>query len=136
MPEEQKNIEFTGGGIVCDNPTCDYEDNTVLVEDYKNWINKPCPKCGENLLTEQDLIDHNFFIQVTNLLNELLTNLLNELSPEQIQELSSMINPEEFKSLLSMYNINPESETLQMTAKIHNGIHIENIKEFKNGEEQ
>ena len=43
-----------------------------------------------------------------------------------------MINPEEFKSLLSMYNINPESETLQMTAKIHNGIHIENIKEFKN----
>ena len=136
MAEEQKNIEFIGGGIVCDNPACDYEDNTVLVEDYKNWINKPCPKCGENLLTEQDLIDHNFFIQVNNLLNELLTNLLNELSPEQIQELISMINPEEFKSLLSMYNINPESETLQMTAKIHNGIHIENIKEFKNGEEQ
>ena len=128
MAEEQKNIEFTGGGIVCDNPACDYEDNTVLVEDYKNWINKPCPKCGENLLTEQDLIDHNFFIQVT--------NLLNELSPEQIQELISMVNPEELNALLSMYNINPESETLQMTAKIHNGIHIENIKEFKNGEEQ
>lgn len=128
MPEEQKNIEFTGGGIVCDNPTCDYEDNTVLVEDYKDWINKPCPKCGENLLTEQDLIDHNFFMEIA--------NLLNRLSPEQIQELSSMVNPEELNALLSMYNINPESETLQMTAKIHNGIHIENIKEFKNGKEQ
>lgn len=32
--------------------------------------------------------------------------------------------------------IDTYSETLQMTAKIHNGIHIEKIKEFKNGEEQ
>ncbi len=127
MPEEQKNIEFTGGGIVCDNPTCDYEDNTVLVEDYKDWINKPCPKCGENLLTEQDLIDHNFLMETA--------NLLNGLSPEQIQELGSMVNPEELNALLSMYNIVLESQHLQMTAKIHNGIHIEDIKEFKNGEE-
>ena len=44
------NIE----GIQCDNKNCDYEDDTVVVQDYKDWLNKPCPCCGANLLTEKD----------------------------------------------------------------------------------
>ena len=44
--------------IICDNPRCDFtipfseeeEEFTAI------YINKPCPKCGENLLTEQDYI--------------------------------------------------------------------------------
>lgn len=42
-------------GIKCDNPKCDYQDMSVDVNDYKNWVNKPCPKCGANLLTQEDL---------------------------------------------------------------------------------
>ena len=41
-------------GIKCDNPDCDYKDMEVPFSDYTNWLNKPCPKCGKNLLTEQD----------------------------------------------------------------------------------
>lgn len=36
-------------GIKCDNPECDFKDMSVNFEDYKNWVNRPCPKCGTNL---------------------------------------------------------------------------------------
>lgn len=41
-------------GIKCDNVKCNFEDNTVLDSDYSNWLNKPCPNCGCNLLTQKD----------------------------------------------------------------------------------
>ncbi len=39
-------------GIKCD--SCDYKDMSVQLKDYDSWLNKPCPICGENLLTEAD----------------------------------------------------------------------------------
>ena len=42
------------GGIKCDNSTCDYRDDDVPVSGYPDWLNRPCPKCGSNLLTEAD----------------------------------------------------------------------------------
>ena len=43
--------------IVCDNEACDYkiknEGGDFNVE-TKQYINMPCPKCGENLLTQED----------------------------------------------------------------------------------
>lgn len=47
-------VQVCGGGLKCDNPKCDYVDIGISMEDYKNWVNKPCPKCGEVLLTKQD----------------------------------------------------------------------------------
>lgn len=41
-------------GIKCDNPVCDYNNDNVSYEDYAEWLNRPCPRCGENLLTEAD----------------------------------------------------------------------------------
>jgi len=40
-------------GIKCD--CCNFKDESVKVEDFKLWLNKPCPKCGANLLTKKDL---------------------------------------------------------------------------------
>lgn len=42
-------------GIKCDNAECDYRDDSVTVEDYPEWLDRPCPKCGSNLLTKADL---------------------------------------------------------------------------------
>lgn len=44
--------------IVCDNPKCDYEIPYSEEEEkvIHKYINMPCPKCGENLLTEQDYL--------------------------------------------------------------------------------
>ena len=44
--------------VVCDNKTCDYKvENPTKDPRHSSaqYVNKPCPKCGENLLTQQDL---------------------------------------------------------------------------------
>jgi hypothetical protein len=44
--------------IVCDNPECGYKvSGGDFYADIKEYVNKPCPECGENLLTEQDYKD-------------------------------------------------------------------------------
>lgn len=42
------------GGIKCDTKGCDWHDDSVIFNDYPNWVNKSCPKCGGNLLTQKD----------------------------------------------------------------------------------
>ena len=47
------------GGIKCDAPWCDYEDEIVDLsyEDKQvllDYVGTPCPKCGSNLLTQED----------------------------------------------------------------------------------
>lgn len=49
-----KAATLTISGIKCDNPTCDYTNENVSLNEYETWLNKPCPCCGENLLTEED----------------------------------------------------------------------------------
>lgn len=39
-------------GLKCD--CCDYRDDEITFEEYKNYINYPCPKCREPLLTKED----------------------------------------------------------------------------------
>ena len=59
-------------GIKCDNLNCDYKDNTVEFKDYMTWLNRPCPQCGENLLTKKDLDALERLIKIINLVNWLL----------------------------------------------------------------
>ena len=61
-------------GLKCDNPDCDYVNMDIKVEDYKKWVNKPCPKCGENLLTEDD---YNFVMIMLN-----ITDKFNKIFPK------------------------------------------------------
>lgn len=42
------------GGLKCDNPSCDYQDDSIKLEQYESQINKPCPECGSPLLTQED----------------------------------------------------------------------------------
>lgn len=42
-------------GIKCDAAGCDYIDTEARLDDYSQYLNKPCPKCGANLLTQADL---------------------------------------------------------------------------------
>jgi hypothetical protein len=49
-----KNENFDMAGIKCDNVHCGYRDDSVLSKDYKDYVDKPCPKCGSNLLTQKD----------------------------------------------------------------------------------
>jgi hypothetical protein len=38
-------------GIKCDR--CEWKDISVKFKEYKHYVNKPCPLCGDNLLTEK-----------------------------------------------------------------------------------
>lgn len=38
--------------LKCDNPVCDHTE--VVNGPHEAYINKPCPSCGENLLTLED----------------------------------------------------------------------------------
>jgi hypothetical protein len=60
-------IEMNIHGIKCD--ACDYINEDVKVEEYINWVNKPCPDCSANLLTEEDYLNVQLLIQITNIMN-------------------------------------------------------------------
>jgi hypothetical protein len=64
-----KAVELNIKGIKCDH--CDYKEPNVKFEEYEQFLNKPCPKCGENLLTEADLNSVKMMIQLTDVANEM-----------------------------------------------------------------
>lgn len=57
-------------GIKCDNSNCNYHNDTATFEDYKNYINKPCPCCGENLLTKKDYRTCKMLMAMSNFINK------------------------------------------------------------------
>lgn len=67
-------IEFQVQGIKCDTPTCDYADPTVHADDFPNWIDRPCPKCGANLLTHADWETVDRMLAFAELTNQLAAN--------------------------------------------------------------
>lgn len=64
---EQENL------IECDNKNCDYVIKNPTKdpnESIKHYINIPCPKCGDNLLTEKDYLDSERFMRILNWMNK------------------------------------------------------------------
>ena len=75
------NIEIKEGGLKCDH--CDYKDTTIPYESFPEFINKPCPKCGENLLTIED------YQNAVNFMN--YVKFVNSLDEDGIKELTTTI---------------------------------------------
>jgi len=80
----EKNIEIEETGLKCDNPNCDWENESVKMEDYKEWLNKPCPKCGQNVLTEEDYNNAQML--------HLMAEFINDCSEEELGELAEIAN--------------------------------------------
>jgi hypothetical protein len=70
-------------GIKCDNESCDYKDSSATLEQYENYLNKPCPRCGSNLLTESDLKTV-----------MMLVNIFNSSEMKELAQLTEELNPE------------------------------------------
>lgn len=59
--------------IECDNTECDYKilsPTGDINEDISGYINVPCPKCGENLLTPHDYLLSLKIVNTVNYLNK------------------------------------------------------------------
>lgn len=67
---------FDMHGIKCDNKSCDYEDKEVKSTDYLSYLNKPCPKCGSNLLTQAD---YDAFLKMKRILNHPVIRVINKI---------------------------------------------------------
>lgn len=63
-------IDLSIAGIKCDNEQCDYINENVSFEDYEAWLDKPCPKCGDNLLTKEDLDATRQLIEIAKLFDK------------------------------------------------------------------
>lgn len=63
-------MELEIKGIKCD--YCDYKNEDVRFENYHEWLNKPCPKCGNNLLTQEDLDSVTKFKKIVDTFNNIL----------------------------------------------------------------
>lgn len=77
-------------GLKCDNKSCNYEDTKILFKEYLNFIDKPCPKCGESLLTKQSYDD---LISKINLAAEFKkkNEIIIEIETEKLLEAKDLI---------------------------------------------
>ena len=70
----RKLIEFDQKFVVeCDKSGCGYKipwTDGDLIEVTKEYINKPCPECGENLCTQEDYDNWVSMIKATNWVNK------------------------------------------------------------------
>lgn len=64
-------MEVNVFGLKCDNKECNYEDKTIKYEQYEDYINYPCPQCGESLLTKTDYLTTKFIVEAANIFNGL-----------------------------------------------------------------
>jgi hypothetical protein len=91
------NMEVNVYGLQCDSPNCDYEDMSVPFSDYEKSIGKPCPKCGENLLTQED---YDKVIQMVD-----AAEMLNMFSPEELEKIVGNLSSEEMDQVLDTMNL-------------------------------
>ena len=58
--------------VKCDAVGCDYLTEDVSNETLREYHNKHCPLCGENLLTDEDLAEFDRHLSLEKVLNEML----------------------------------------------------------------
>jgi hypothetical protein len=122
--DQEERIQVNHGGLKCDNPACDWVDPTIQVEDYKDWLNAPCPKCGENVLTEEDFNNTMFLRSIVGLVNAIPEEKFEEFT-KKLSEIRSENSEEDLKK---KYNLPEDTKRISMTLDVHKGIHIKDVK--------
>ena len=92
---ENENLEMNISGLKCDN--CDFRDDSVPFSDYENSIDKPCPNCGESLLTKSDYDSIMQMVQAV--------EMVNTFPEADLEAIASNLSQEEIDSALDMMNL-------------------------------
>ncbi len=103
-------IEYAEGGLKCDNPTCDWKDDTIDRKDYESYINASCPKCGENILTQEDYDNIQLVFKVV--------DSVNAMSDEEMDNIIKTMGIE----------VDNPDKMMSMVIDTHKGITIESIE--------
>jgi len=132
------NIEVVNeGGLKCDNPICEYKDNTPF-EDYEDCIGKPCPECGDNLLTEEDYARSVVLRQSIDLINSMspdeLKNLENSL-PEEMR--AEMIKSMDFyKDAEGIDDLPEDTKYIKTTVSTHGKVKAVKVEKINKNENE
>ena len=126
----EKNLEIVETGLQCDNQNCDWKDTTITFETYGDWLNKPCPKCGENVLTEEDFKNAEVL--------RISYQLINSLSQDDLNKLSNLVGNKHsdelrqsplFKDTIGLENLDASSEKrVTMSVSTHKEIKVDSIQ--------
>jgi hypothetical protein len=137
MAENNIQIMHTACGVFCDNEQCNYCDETVELEDMLQWLNKPCPLCGENLLTPED---YNNTIKI-----QAAVDVINNLTKDEMAKLDRLIkesgidieNSTVFKDTIGLELLkNPNAQhNFEMLVDSHKQIKVTEIKLVANENE-
>lgn len=120
-----ENIEVSGGGLQCDNPKCDWKDESIAHADFKDWLNKPCPKCGENVLTQEDLYNAEVL--------DFAVSMVNSMSEEELKAFVGDADIEQLKThpmfakAVGLDTLDKDG-AVTMTVSSHEQIIVEEIK--------
>ena len=72
--------------IQCDANGCDYiTHDDVSNETLVNFLNKPCPKCGENLLTQEDFSEFDNHLKLASVMS-LVVDKIAPMSDEEFNK--------------------------------------------------
>lgn len=93
---EHNNAEVNIMGLQCDNPNCDWSDMSIPFSEYEGSIGKPCLKCGENLLTQED---YDSYVQMID-----AVEIMNKFSEEDLNKIVSGLSTDDIDKALDMMN--------------------------------
>ena len=123
-----ERIRIEQGGLKCDNPECDWSDMTIMFNDYPQYINAPCPKCDENILTEED---HNLVVELRK-----MVTMFNNMTEEEMKAFEDAQTEESLqenkKILKEQYNIDVDElspdDSVKTEFSAHKKLSIKSIK--------
>lgn len=83
MTKKKQHLEMIDLSLICNRKLCKFEIGGIRYKDIAKWLNKPCPKCGDNLLTMKDFDRMVYVKQIQNLVNSLTLKQLSLLGLEK-----------------------------------------------------
>jgi len=99
-------------GIKCD--SCTWKDMSVPYDKYPEYVNRACPCCGENLLTEQDYLTTRTIVAFTKAVDEIFKDVPDTGDRKAIKInmdgtgtfSAEDVDPEEIEEELAGYGVN------------------------------
>ena len=87
------DIQESENFIVCDSENCDYTIPTKSKHmSLDHYVNKPCPNCGNNLLTEKDYKTHCSLMKIIGIINFLFSWTTVFIKPGETYDIGVKIN--------------------------------------------
>lgn len=123
----EKRIELVDDtcGIICDAPQCGWKDDSVTFATLEQWRNCPCPKCGANVLTDEDWELH---LKTTEIMEA-----INNMTDEELQVFEELVKNGDIEvpDFIKDFANGEEEGEYRIEITTHKEIKIDSIKKIE-----